>query len=202
MKLVVDWDGTATIRDSIWMFMERFGDQGLFERMEAGLGTTVSHREVMEREMATVTAPLSEVNAWLVEHVVLRDGFAELVERFSPVILSMGFHETIEPVLAHHGIEVELRANRVVAEPTGWRVVWRDEADCAVCGDVCKRSGMPGGMPGGRPLVYVGDGYSDRCPAGLAERIFARRDLATYLDGEGVAYEPFETFHDVAAALS
>jgi 2-hydroxy-3-keto-5-methylthiopentenyl-1-phosphate phosphatase len=198
MKLVVDWDGTATVRDSIWMFMERFGDQGLFGRMEAGLGTTVSHREVMEREMATVTAPLSEVTAWLVENVALREGFAELVERFSPLILSSGFHETIEPILAHHGIEVELRANRVVAEPTGWRVVWRDEADCAVCGDVCKRSGMPNG----RPLVYVGDGYSDRCPAGLADRIFARRDLATYLDAAGVAYEPFETFQDVAAALS
>ena len=198
MKLVVDWDGTATVNDSIWMFMERFGDQGLFERMEAGLGTTVSHREVMERELATITAPIAEVNAWLVENVVLREGFREFVERFAPVVLSMGFHETIEPILARDGIAVELIANRVEEGPYGWRVVWRDEADCASCGDVCKRSGMPHGSP----LVYVGDGYSDRCPAALADRIFARRDLATYLDAEGIAYEPFETFHDVAAALS
>jgi 2-hydroxy-3-keto-5-methylthiopentenyl-1-phosphate phosphatase len=197
MKLVVDWDGTATVNDSIWVFMERFGDQGLFERMEAGLGTTVSHRDVMERELATVKAPLDEVNAWLVENVVLRDGFAELVERFSPLILSMGFHETIEPILAREGIEVELIANRLEAGRDGWRVRWRDEADCPVCGDVCKRSGMPHGSP----LVYVGDGYSDRCPAILADRIFARRDLAVYLDAQGIPYEPFETFHDVAAAL-
>jgi 2-hydroxy-3-keto-5-methylthiopentenyl-1-phosphate phosphatase len=198
MKLVVDWDGTITVRDSIWMFMERFGDKGLFERMEAGLGTTVSHREVMEREMATITAPLSEVNAWLVEHVEIREGFAELVERFDPLVLSMGFHETIEPILAREGIEVELRANRVVETDHGWRVLWRDEADCASCDDVCKRSGMPEGSP----LVYVGDGYSDRCPAALADRVFARRDLAAYLDAEGVPYEYFETFHDVAAALT
>jgi 2-hydroxy-3-keto-5-methylthiopentenyl-1-phosphate phosphatase len=197
MRVVVDWDGTATVRDSIWMFMERFGDQGLFEQMEERLGTTVSHREVMERELATIKAPLAEVSAWLVENVTLREGFVELVERFSPMVLSMGFHETIEPILAREGIEVELVANRVEESRDGWRVRWRDEGPCPVCGDVCKRSGMPTE----RPLVYVGDGYSDRCPAALADRIFARRDLASYLDAEGIAYENFETFHDVAAAL-
>ena len=198
MRLVVDWDGTITVHDSIWMFMERFGDRGLFERMEDGLGTTVSHREVMEREMATITAPLDEVNAWLVENVTLREGFRELVEQFSPVVLSMGFHETIEPILAREGIEDELVANRVVETPAGWRVHWRDQRPCPACGDVCKRSGMPPG----RPLVFVGDGYSDRCPSELAVRVFACRDLAAYLDAEGTAYEPFETFYDVAAALT
>ena len=198
MRLVIDWDGTITVRDSIWMSLERFGDRGLFGRMEAGLGETVSHREVMEREMATITAPLAEVNAWLVENVTLRDGFRELVERFSPLVLSMGFHETIEPILARERIEVELVANRVEESPAGWRVRWRDEGPCPACGDVCKRSGMPREAP----VVYVGDGYSDRCPAALADRIFARRDLAVYLDAEGTAYEQFETFHDVAAALT
>ena len=198
MRLVVDWDGTITVRDSIWMFMERFGDRGLFERMEKGLGTTVSHREVMEREMATIKAPLAEVNAWLIENVTLRDGFRELVEQFSPVVLSMGFHETIEPILARDGIEVELVANRIEETPDGWRVRWRDDEPCPACGDVCKRSGMPPG----RPLVFVGDGYSDRCPSELADRIFARRDLASYLADVGTAYEPFETFYDVAAALT
>jgi 2-hydroxy-3-keto-5-methylthiopentenyl-1-phosphate phosphatase len=198
MRLVVDWDGTITVRDSIWMFMERFGDRGLFAQMEEGLGTTVSHREVMERELATITTPLAEVNAWLVENVTLRDGFRELVERFSPLVLSMGFHETIEPILAREGLEVDLVANRLEESPAGWRVRWRDEGRCPACGDVCKRSGMPKGTP----VVYVGDGYSDRCPAALAARVFARRDLASYLEREGVPYEPFETFHDVAAALT
>jgi 2-hydroxy-3-keto-5-methylthiopentenyl-1-phosphate phosphatase len=198
MRLVLDWDGTITVNDSIWMFMEHFGDQGLFRRMEEGLGKSISHREVMEREMATVTAPLSEVNAWLAENVSLRDGFRELVDTYSPMVLSMGFHETIEPILAREGIEVELVANRVEESPDGWRVLWRDEQPCPACGDVCKRSGMPTDGP----IVFVGDGYSDRCPAALADRIFARRDLAAYLDAAGMAYEPFETFYDVAAALS
>jgi len=55
-----------------------------------------------------------------------------------------------------------------------------------------------------RPLedvVYVGDGWSDRCVALVAPRVFARDGLARYLDEHGVAYEPFADLHDVARAL-
>ena len=44
----------------------------------------------------------------------------------------------------------------------------------------------------GRPVVYVGDGYSDRCVAQAVGRVFARDGLARYLDERGVEYEPFE----------
>jgi 2-hydroxy-3-keto-5-methylthiopentenyl-1-phosphate phosphatase len=42
--------------------------------------------------------------------------------------------------------------------------------------------------------VFVGDGYSDRCAALAADRVFARDGLAEYLDGRGVDYEPFTDF--------
>ena len=54
---------------------------------------------------------------------------------------------------------------------------------------------------GRRRRVYVGDGYSDRCAALAAERVFARRGLARDLEAEGVAYEPFDDFVSVRAAL-
>ena len=93
LRLVVDWDATCTVHDTQWMVLEQFGDRAIFERVESELGTTMSYRDVMETEMATVTAPLDEVNAWLVEHVEVRPGFAELVERHRPLVLSGGFAE-------------------------------------------------------------------------------------------------------------
>jgi hypothetical protein len=48
----------------------------------------------------------------------------------------------------------------------------------------------------------VGDGYSDRCVSLATERRFARAELADWLDGQGVAYEPFDDLCDVLAALS
>ena len=65
------------------------------------------------------------------------------------------------------------------------------------CGEPCKR-GQPRRR---RRYVYVGDGYSDRCAALAADRIFARDSLATHLDHLGVPYERFYDLHDVAALL-
>ncbi len=197
MRLIVDWDGTVTVRDSQWMLLDRFGDRTIFAATEDALGTTLTFRAVMERQLATVRVPLPEAVAFLVDEVEVRAGFAALVERFAPLVLSSGFVETIEPILAREGVEVELAANRVEARPGGWRIRWADETPCPVCGDLCKRRMLPPE----RPLAYVGDGYSDRCAALAADRVFATRALAEYLRREGVPFEPFETFDDVRSAL-
>jgi 2-hydroxy-3-keto-5-methylthiopentenyl-1-phosphate phosphatase len=128
----------------------------------------------------------------------VRPGFRTLVERFHPLVLSSSFHETIEPVLAREEVEVRLAANRIEPRPDGWRIRWANEAACVVCGELCKRRALPAG----RPLVYVGDGYSDRCAALAADRVFACGGLAGYLASRDAAFEPFETLDDVAAALS
>ena len=81
--------------------------------------------------------------------------------------------------------------------PDGWRALFRAQAICEVCGEPCKRSDVAGLDD----IVYVGDGFSDRCVAQAAHRVFARDGLATYLAGKGVAFELFDDFYDVASAL-
>ena len=202
MQLVIDWDGTVTERDTLLLTLQHFIEPAVFERLETDLDAeleagTMTLREVMQREFALLTAPLDEVVAFLLEHARVRPGFAQVVERFDPLILSSSFHETIEPVLARENVTARLRANGVDARPDGWRIRWLSEADCASCGEPCKRASLPDG-----PFAYAGDGYSDRCAALAADRVFARDGLARYLRERGVAYEPFTDFHDIAAALS
>lgn len=182
--------------DSLHMVLLEFGDTGVYERAEDDLGRTMTLHEVIEAEFATVRTPLDTVTAWLVENVRVRPGLHELVERFRPLVVSSGFHELIEPVLVREGVEVERRANRLDPRADGWRVRWRDESVCAVCGEPCKRASVVNG-----PFVYAGDGYSDRCVALAAERVFARDGLAEYLDERGLPYEPFETLAEIAAQL-
>jgi 2-hydroxy-3-keto-5-methylthiopentenyl-1-phosphate phosphatase len=66
------------------------------------------------------------------------------------------------------------------------------------CGDSCKRGSLP---EGDGQLVYVGDGYSDRCAALAAHRVFARDGLADYLDARRVPYVRFDDLTDVVAAI-
>ena len=197
MQLVLDWDGTCTEVDGLHMLIEEFGDRAVFERMEGVLGNGLTLHEVIAAEMGTIGVSLDFAAGWMREHVTMRPGFKELAESRSPIVLSSGFHELIEPVLDREQVELEVRANRLDPRPDGWRPIWRDEAVCATCGEACKRGSLTDG-----PYVFVGDGYSDRCAALAAERVFARDGLARYFDEQGVPYEPFETLHDVAAALS
>jgi 2-hydroxy-3-keto-5-methylthiopentenyl-1-phosphate phosphatase len=184
--------------DTLWLVLTEFGDEEVFRRasgqMRAG---QMGLRETMEIEFETVkNATLEEVNAWLAENARIRPGFHELVRRYDPLVLSSGFEELIRPLLAREGVAVEFVANRVDPRPGGWRVLWSRDRPCEVCGDWCKRGGLPP-----QPFVYVGDGYSDRCPALSADRIFARAGLADYLDARGLPYEAFEDLEDVVHAL-
>ncbi len=202
-SLVLDFDGTITERDMLDEIARRFGDPDVYQEVEDGLHAgTMTLRECITREYEAVRAPLVEVRGWLLEHVRVRPGFAELValargRGWRVVVLSSGFEELIRPVLERLGLEVELKANRVEPKPDGWHVVWRDETVCAVCGEACKRAALPAAGE----VVYVGDGLSDRCAALASDRIFATRGLARYLDQQGVPHEPFSDFFDVAARL-
>src|SRR5436190_293904 len=113
-RLILDWDGTVTERDSLLMVLEQFGDWEKCERLgEELFAGRITLREEIDRQFATVTAPLDEVVAWVVANVRVRAGLPELVERFHPVVVSSGFHELIDPVLAREGVTVELEANRI-----------------------------------------------------------------------------------------
>ena len=198
MRLVLDWDGTVTERDTLDLVLHEFGDPEIYRRVEDELGRRLSLHEVIALEFETVRAPLDEVAAWLVEHARVRPGFRELAARRRPLVVSAGFHELIEPVLARERVTVELVANRLDPSPTGWRALFRDEAPCPVCGEPCKRSALPAG----EPVVYVGDGYSDRCVATAAERVFATGSLASYLERLGVPFEPLTDFHELDRRLT
>lgn len=199
MQLVLDWDGTVTEVDTLHQVIARFGDLDVFRAMEAELGRRLTLHEVIEVEMATVRTPLAEVVPWLLEHARVRPGFAALAAAFDPVIVSAGFHELIDPLLEREGVRLRVVANRVVSDgPDGWHVAFRSTMRCEVCGEPCKREAAAGLAP----YAYVGDGVSDRCVSLAAERRFARDGLAAWLDGRGLAYERFEDFDGLAAALS
>ena len=197
MKVVIDWDGTVTEVDGLHLVLEEFGDASVYDEAERRLGRGLTLHEVIAWEFESVRAPLAEVVEWVLANVRVRAGFAAFARKHRPLVLSSGFHELVEPVLEREGVEVEVRANRLDPRPDGWVAIFRTEEACAVCGEACKRVDVVG-LDG---FVYAGDGFSDRCVALAASRVFARDGLARYLEERGAAFEPFEDFHDLARAL-
>jgi 2-hydroxy-3-keto-5-methylthiopentenyl-1-phosphate phosphatase len=195
--LVLDWDGTVTDVDILNVVITTFGDERIYEQTEGELGRRLTLNEVIAIETETVTAQLGDVVAWVREHARVRPGLEELARAYHPLIVSSGFHELIEPVLAREGVALEVRANRLDPRPAGWRALFRSDEPCPVCGEPCKRADVAGLGP----FMYVGDGFSDRCVALAASRVFARDGLADYLAARGVPFESFDDLYDVARGL-
>jgi len=189
--LVLHWDGTCTVRDSLVAAVHDLGDARIYELEYASYG------EALAAEIGKLRVTAEQAAEWAVANVELRQGFHELVDQHAPVIVSSGLPQLILPVLEREGLDVEVRSNFAEPSPDGWRLRFRHEGSCPVCGDRCKRRSLPDQ----RPLVFVGDGYSDRCASLACDRVFARDSLARYLDDQAVAYEPFDSLLDVAAAL-
>jgi len=199
MTLILDWDGTVTVDDTLIVALREFGNWQVYLEASAALrrGEITLHEEI-RRDAESITAPIDEVAGWLRENLELRPGFHDLAEAYRPLIVSSNFRQLIEPILEREGVELEVRANEVTWSPAGWRATFRNGDVCGTCGEPCKRADLPADGE----VVYVGDGYSDRCAAQAADRIFARDSLARYLDEQGVAYEPFDDLDDVARALA
>jgi 2-hydroxy-3-keto-5-methylthiopentenyl-1-phosphate phosphatase len=202
-SVVIDFDGTITEDDLLDEIARLFGDPAVYQEVEDGLDAgTMPLREVITREFEPVTASLEEVVDWVLDRVRIRPGFADFVRAaqdggWGVHVVSSGFEELIAPVLEREGVDVELHANRVDARPEGWIVDWRYPGGCDECHESCKRSLLPPGH-----VIYIGDGYSDRCAALASDRVFATRGLAAYLADLGTQFEPFEDFRSISRALA
>jgi 2-hydroxy-3-keto-5-methylthiopentenyl-1-phosphate phosphatase len=197
VRVVVDWDGTVTETDGLHLVLLEFGDERIYDAAENRLGRELTLHEVIAAEFASVRAPLEEVVAWVRENVRVRNGFVEFARSHRPLVVSSGFHELIEPVLEREGVELDVVANRLDARPEGWQVLFRSGDSCSVCGEPCKRADVEALGE----FAYFGDGFSDRCVALAASRVFARDGLADYLERCDVAFERFEDFRGLEGRL-
>jgi 2-hydroxy-3-keto-5-methylthiopentenyl-1-phosphate phosphatase len=196
MEIVLDWDGTVTEVDSLHLVLLEFGDTDIYDEAETRLGRELTLHEVIALEFATIRVPLGEVVDWVRETVSLRRGFTEFAQLRRPLVVSSGFHELIQPVLEREGSSWT-SARTASTRDRGLAAVFRNDEPCPVCREPCKRADVAGYDE----FAYVGDGFSDRCVALAATRVFARDGLADYLAERGVPFDRFEDFHEIAKLL-
>ncbi|MBC7645060.1 MAG: HAD-IB family phosphatase [Thermoleophilia bacterium] len=211
MLILCDFDGTVTVHDTNSYLSERFAPDA-FNAWDGKLtGGKATLREVLSAEAAGMTAGSAAIVEAAVAGIEMRAGFREFVALCAAqgdelVLLSAGFRQLIEPMLEGWGLGgvLELIANDIAYTSEGGTVTWRDVPVCDQCDEPCKRGEVDvlrARSGNGEPVVYIGDGYSDRCGAETADVIIARAHLASYLDERGVEYNAFETFFDVACIL-
>ena len=210
--LVLDFDGTVTtavIGDAI---CDRFAPPAWREYDERWIRNELplpdAQRAIWEMARATPAALAAFLAS---ETCALRPGLPALVERarergLGVWVASGGFDFYIDVLLGPARAAIDrFFCNRGRLEPDGRFAIDFPHRDlacgrCAVCkGRVCDRARADLGGP----VLFVGDGHSDRCVIGHADRIAAvrGRPLAEHLAAHAVAATPFDRLDDLLGWL-
>ena len=203
-SVFLDFDGTISVADTGVHLLERLvGDawHGLEALYQSG---EIGSREGVVRQWGLLPTFDEEVLRSVVAEVPL-DGHVEglvtglLAAGAEVTIVSDGFGFPATALGAVVGVPV---MTATVDWGTGaLSFPYADlSCPCARCG-TCKQTPLRAAAARGRTTIFVGDGTSDQKAAALADVLFAKDALARWCVAGAVAYHPFASLGDVAAAL-
>jgi 2,3-diketo-5-methylthio-1-phosphopentane phosphatase len=207
--LVSDFDGTMTRHDFYQLAVQRLLPPGVPDYWAAYRDGSITHFEALRSYFAAIRASEDEVLA-VVNAMELDPELPAAVASlrragWGVVVTSAGCNWYIRKLLAAAGVELEVHANPgrfeagkglVMEMPTG-PPFWS-----ATLG-VDKAGVVRGYLEEGRTVGFAGDGFPDAEAARLvaAELRFARSDLAAVLRSEGLPFQAFTTWSDIADML-
>jgi 2-hydroxy-3-keto-5-methylthiopentenyl-1-phosphate phosphatase len=208
-----DFDGTITEQDVTDQILSQWAHPSWREVEQLWMRGAIGSRECLERQMSLVKATPRELNE-LIDAVPVDPGFAGLYRlaqrRGVPFyVVSDGFDYVIGRVLKRIAINGEYR-NGTHLFSSGLRVKPQRletffphapapcEHGCATCKvGIIREHGR-----GHRPVVFIGDGLSDRWAVEEADLVFARHPLAAHCREKDIACLPFESLREVEQELA
>ncbi|HUI64449.1 MAG TPA: MtnX-like HAD-IB family phosphatase [Bacteroidota bacterium] len=214
LKVFADFDGTITRADVGDAFYRTFGGPICDELVEQYRREEISAIECFRREAASMgRVKIDALNA-LIDTQEIDPTFGTLAawcgaQGIPLLILSDGLDYYIGRILAREGLQnVRFVSNRVrffEEAPDGTARIGVDfphaDAECDRCA-CCKRNIMLNEASESDVIAYVGEGYSDRCPARYADIVFAKDELQTYCQKENISYYPYASFAEVTDRLA
>ncbi len=214
IKIFVDFDGTITIGDVGDSLFRHFGGAPADEAIDAYHAEKISARECFLRKAAACGCVSKDAVDRFLDEQQIDPGFKGFAEfcydhRLTLCILSDGMDYYIDRILAREGIrEIDRFSNILTMVPANENGAVRlnidfpaENPDCDRCA-CCKRNIMLSRSGEADFLVYVGEGYSDRCPAAYADVVFAKDALQTYCQRDNISYLPYTTFEDVRTGVA
>lgn len=209
--IICDFDGTISRRDIGHHFFGTFiTDRArwldLLQRWRLGV---ISSKECLEQEIEWVRADREDLDTFIGNEGLdpfFKD-FVDFCERRKVDILiaSDGLDYYIDWLLVRCGLGyLQCKANHLVMEDITLRGIefpHYNTMACTRCGN-CKRFHLEQLKQEGSFVVYVGNGYSDRCPAEHADMVMAKAELLDHCRAQRIPHVAFENFRDVERELT
>ena len=200
LMFFVDFDGTISREDICYTMVKNFAREGWEEINRLWEEGILSTEECAGRTLELMEAEPEELAAFF-KKVAIDDSFITFVDwteraEYPLYILSDGYDNYIKEVLLQHELNLPYYANHLEYEQ-GWRIkCLHMDKECKKCG-VCKTGLIKDLLKPGYLNIYVGDGYSDICPAEYCDIVFAKDHLARLCQEKGISFHQYNNFADV-----
>ncbi|MBI4548358.1 MAG: MtnX-like HAD-IB family phosphatase [Ignavibacteriae bacterium] len=208
-KIFIDFDGTITRQDVGDALFEAFGGVQCRDIIQLYRDGAISAVECFQRECDACGVVERDVLDAFLNQQEIDQSFVDFVsfchrQNLEFTIVSDGMDYYIKQILDKHGIvDTQFYANTLELLPVNGSskvrlkpsFPYRDEiCDRCAC---CKRNIMLTLSGDDDIIVFIGEGYSDRCPAHYADIVFAKDDLLKFCQKENISYYKYQTFSDV-----
>jgi len=211
--LFLDFDGTITRRDAVDAILETYADPEWLEFEAEWREGRIGSRDCLQSQMALVHATRKQLDSVL-DEIEIDKGLVVLLELCATYdipahIVSDGFDYCIRRILsrASRRVPALLRGARVCAG----RLEARGRLWCTefpyfhqTCGHgcaTCKPAVMRLLNTTNAPVIFVGDGLSDRYAVESADLVFAKSQLAGHCREHSIEHTSYSDLGDVAAHL-
>lgn len=203
-EFFIDFDGTITITDTCRAMVQAYARAGWEELNRGWENKEISTEECANRTFELFDATPGELKK-LVEGIDIDPFFIDFWQwcrdKDYPVyILSDGYDFNIRIILSKYQLSIPFYANRLVYNG-GFSIECPYlNRTCGNCG-TCKTSLMGELKDADSQAVYIGDGYSDICPARQADMVYAKGTLYKYCIDQGLPALEYHDFGDILSSL-
>jgi 2-hydroxy-3-keto-5-methylthiopentenyl-1-phosphate phosphatase len=207
-----DFDGTIAQLDVTDVILESFADPAWHEVEDEWVQGRIGSRECLRRQMALVHASVEDLDS-LIDSIPLDPGFADF-HRWTRqcgipfYVVSDGFDYVIQRVLRSCGVNGDLLNGSHLFSSSmrvdGSSLVvdfphWPESCEhgCATCKpEVIRR--VRGSHS---PVIFIGDGLSDRFSVTEADVVFAKDKLLAHCVEHSLHCRPFSEFSEIRREL-
>jgi len=207
-KIFIDFDGTITKRDVGEEIFLKFGDsEKAYDIIHRWIDGKITSSEVWILLCETVqNLNINVLNNFIGEFEV-DDYFGEFVDYcrgngFEITVLSDGLDYYIDRIMDMPKFKnLRTYSNTVTIENGTLTPAFPfGDEECKLCAN-CKRNHVISHSSDEDISIYIGDGFSDTCPAQFCDYIFAKKSLLKYLEKNRISYSPFSTLKDVIRGI-
>jgi 2,3-diketo-5-methylthio-1-phosphopentane phosphatase len=211
VRVFCDFDGTVCTRDIGEEFFRSFAGESIEVLVDKLLRGEINSQQWLRQMCDAIPSMNRDSFETYVDQFVVDPHFCSFVQfaeehSAEVTVVSDGLDAYVERVLSKAGLNrLPFFANHaefVTVNGTPKLTVSfpHTDAECTSCGN-CKRNHMLAQSADEDIVVYVGDGFSDRCPVNYADIVFAKRHLIKHCQQQNITYHEFQNFGDVQKKL-